>query len=315
VVGSHRVVPFEIVQSAGALAVGFGGLVYLLSGPGWGLQILAIASLLVAAAAYATAFGFTEVQQPRANFVFQSVLGFFFATAGFVVGAGAMIASVAYMALAAATLTLGQRHHRLPLVLHAGMYAIAAAIGSGLLANASLAIATSVAAGVPAPRAVALAALAILIAVAALPVRDTRERWPYVIPVARLVVAAFAIWTLAGVVVASFVTILPGSIDASQLSTLRTIVLVGSAVAAAAAGWHPAGREAAWLTYPLLLIAGMKLVFVDFIQGRPTTLFAALAVYGAALIVAPRMLRRERAGSLDPALRGEPVVGAVGHGL
>jgi hypothetical protein len=140
-----------------------------------------------------------------------------------------------------------------------------------------------------------------------------------VIPATRCVIAALATWTSAGVVVGFALTVLPaGSIDASQLSTIRTIVLVVSAIAVAATGAHPAGREAAWLTYPLLLIAGMKLVFVNFMQGRPTTLFAALAVYGAALIVAPRLLRRKAfdvAGSEDPALRRKDVVAVVGRGL
>ena len=315
VVGSHPIVPFEVVQSAGALAVAFGGLVYLLSGSSGGLQILAIVSLLVAVSAYVTAFRFTEVQRPTPNFVFQTILGFFFTVAGLAVGAGSVVASAIYVALAAVTLGLARRHDRLTLVLHAALFGIAAAIGSGLLTNATLAIVTPTAAGVASPGVIPLAALTVLLAIAALPARDTRERWRYVMPVARCVVAALGTWTAAGVIVALALAALPGSIDQSQLSTIRTIVLVASAVAVAAAGWYPAGREAAWLTFPLLLIAGMKLVFVDFLQGRPTTLFAALAVYGAALIIAPRMLRRESAGSENPALHRDNVVAAVGRGV
>jgi hypothetical protein len=319
VVGAHRLVPFEVAQSAGALAVGYGGLIYLFSGSSWGLQALAAVSLVVAGGAYATAYAFSETHRPAANFLFQSILGFFFATAGLVLGVGMDLASVGYAALAAALLSLARRHRRLTLVLHASMYAIAAVIASGLLTDATLAIAAPAAAGVAAPGFISLAVLAVLFGICALPVRDTRERWPYVIPATRCVIAALATWTSAGVVVGFALAVLPaGAIDASQLSTIRTIVLVVSAIAVAAAGAHPAGREAAWLTYPILLIAGMKLVFVDFMQGRPTTLFAALAVYGAALIVAPRLLRRKAfdvAGSADPTLRREDVVAAVGRGL
>ncbi len=300
-VGSHRVVAFEVVQSAGALAVAFGGLVYLLSGAIWGLQIFAAACVIVGVVAYAAAFRISEAQRPPANFLFHTIVGFFFVVAGVAVGAGAVVESAVYVALAAVTLALARRYHRLTLVLHATLYGTAAAVASGLLTNATLAIATPAAAGVVPPGVVPLGALAVLLALAALPVRDTRERWPYVMPAARCVVAALSTWTAAGVIVALALAALPGSVDASQLSTLRTIVLVASAVAVAAAGWYPAGREAAWLTYPLLLIAGMKLVFVDFLQGRPTTLFAALAVYGAALIVAPRLLRRDGARSVAPA--------------
>jgi hypothetical protein len=123
-------------------------------------------------------------------------------------------------------------------------------------------------------------------------------------------VAALMIWAAAGMIVAVTLAGLGGSVDASQLATLRTIVLVGSAVTAAAAGSRPSGREAAWLTYPLLLVAGLKLVFVDIMQGRPTTLFAALAVYGAALIIAPRLLRRRTA-----AVDKKEVVAAAEGGL
>ena len=201
----------------------------------------------------------------------------------------------AYVLLGAVALALARRHRRMTLALHAVCYALGAAIASGLLTTATLAIVSPAAATTGPPGAASFAALAMLFAVLVFPVGNTRERWPGVMPVARCVTAAVVVWTASGAFVAGILTVLPGALDASQLSTIKTLVLVGAAVAAAAAAVHPSGREAAWLTYPVLLIAGMKLVFVDFMQGRPTTLFAALAVYGAALIVAPRMLRRQAA--------------------
>jgi hypothetical protein len=51
-------------------------------------------------------------------------------------------------------------------------------------------------------------------------------------------------------------------------------------------------REWAWLVYPLLVLIGLKMVAQDFKYSRPATLFIALAVYGTALIVAPRLRRR-----------------------
>jgi hypothetical protein len=76
------------------------------------------------------------------------------------------------------------------------------------------------------------------------------------------------------------------------MATVRTIVLVTATLSLAAAARLAGRREAAWLVYPMLLLTGAKVVFVDFPQGRPQTLFAALASYGIALIVAPRLLRR-----------------------
>jgi hypothetical protein len=54
-------------------------------------------------------------------------------------------------------------------------------------------------------------------------------------------------------------------------------------------GLFPEGR---WLTYVVLIVGGLKLLVEDFPQGRPATLVLSLAVYGAALIVAPRWVRR-----------------------
>jgi hypothetical protein len=297
VVRAHRLIPFEVAQSAGALAVGFGGLVFLLSGSAVGLQILAVVCLLLAGGAYATAFGFSETHRPYPNFFFQSILACFFTIAGLVVGLGSTRAAIGYAALAAVTLALARRYHRSTLALHAAVYATGATVASGLVATATLAMTTPIAATVPVPGVVLIATLAVLFAAIALPVRDARERWPYLMPAVRCVAAAVATWTAGGVIVSYVLAMVPGSLDVSQLSTIRTIVLVASAIAVAAVGWRPAGREGSWLTYPLLTIAGLKLVFVDFMQGRPTTLFAALAVYGAALIIAPRMLRRPVAGS------------------
>jgi hypothetical protein len=59
-------------------------------------------------------------------------------------------------------------------------------------------------------------------------------------------------------------------------------------------GRHPRFREWGWLVYPLLVAIGLKMMTQDFKFSRPSSLFIAMALYGAALIVAPR-LRRTRA--------------------
>ena len=55
------------------------------------------------------------------------------------------------------------------------------------------------------------------------------------------------------------------------------------------------------LVYPLLIVIGLKLLFADFPQGRPQTLFVALALYGFTLIAGPRLMRRPDAPSASPA--------------
>jgi hypothetical protein len=84
-----------------------------------------------------------------------------------------------------------------------------------------------------------------------------------------------------------------GSIDAGILATIRTGVLAIAALLVAWIGRHARFREWSWLVYPLLVGIALKMVAQDFPQSRPATLFVALALYGAALIVAPRLRRRQ----------------------
>ena len=84
-----------------------------------------------------------------------------------------------------------------------------------------------------------------------------------------------------------------GSIDAGMLATIRTGVLAIAALAVAWIGRHAGFREWDWLVYPLLVGIGVKMAAQDFMHSRPATLFVALALYGAALIMAPRMRRRQ----------------------
>jgi len=84
-----------------------------------------------------------------------------------------------------------------------------------------------------------------------------------------------------------------GSMDVGLLATIRTGVLAVAALLVAWIGRHARFREWDWLVYPLLVAIGVKMVAQDFMHGRPATLFVALALYGAALIMAPRMRRRQ----------------------
>jgi hypothetical protein len=79
---------------------------------------------------------------------------------------------------------------------------------------------------------------------------------------------------------------------AGIIATLRTAALVVATLALAAAARSPRVPEAGWLVYPLLVVTGVKFLFEDFQASRPATLFLAFALYGAALILAPRLRRR-----------------------
>jgi hypothetical protein len=66
------------------------------------------------------------------------------------------------------------------------------------------------------------------------------------------------------------------------------------AVTALVLAWLGSGArfpEAAWLVYPVLVLGAVKLLAEDLPRSSAATLFVALAVYGGALIAAPRVMR------------------------
>jgi hypothetical protein len=111
----------------------------------------------------------------------------------------------------------------------------------------------------------------------------------------RLVIAVGLVWTAAGCVTGLLAPVLASSADGvvnlGALTTVRTGVLAAAALLVAWVARQDRFREWAWLVYPLLVLLGLKMVAQDFKHSRPATLFIALALYGIALIIAPRLRR------------------------
>jgi hypothetical protein len=80
-------------------------------------------------------------------------------------------------------------------------------------------------------------------------------------------------------------------------AAIRTSVLAAAAVGLAWLGGSTRLEEAAWLVYPALAGGALKLFVEDFPRSDAASLFVALAAYGGAMIVAPRLLRAQ-AGSV-----------------
>jgi hypothetical protein len=114
--------------------------------------------------------------------------------------------------------------------------------------------------------------------------------------VPRLVQSALLVGALGGVliwIVTPALAGLPGSgADAGVLATIRTGVVSVAALVLAGATRFGRLSEFGLLFYPVLVVGGLKLLTEDFRASRPSTLFIALACYGLALIVAPRLARR-----------------------
>ena len=289
---------FEVVQTAAALAVGFGGAVYVATATGSGAVALAWMNLLIGAGCYAVAFAFLGRHQGlRRNFYFYTSLGLMLVLVSTALLLTRAPLALAWSALAVAASWLALRTGRITLTSHAAVYVLAAASASGLLSAAAAALTGPAGARWPPMSPLAFVVLAALAACLVIPPpfaagMSTADRMP------RLAITIAFAWSAAASLVGPLAAALPGAIDAGVLATIRTSVLATAALVLAWAGRHERFRESGWLLYPVLAAGGMKLLVEDLPRSRPATLFIALALYGGALILAPRLTAaRSRAAS------------------
>jgi hypothetical protein len=297
-VRGRAVLPFEIAQTAVVLSLGLGGglLVSHVAGPNH--LALGLASAGVGAGCYAVAFAFVERQQAvRANFYFYTTLALVLTLAGASLLLPTPATGVVVAGLAVVATWLGRDPARLALALHGTTYAVAAAVVSGLW-GASVA---AMAAAPPPPGTLsagawtALAAPVLCLAVT----RPVPQRMG--VALSRLACAVLLVLGAGGTIIASLAPVVAGVPPSpGVLATLRTTVLATAAVLLAVAARYERGIELGWLLYPVLFIGATKLVMDDFQHSQPATLFVALAVYGAALVAAPRLVPRRKTDGGPP---------------
>jgi hypothetical protein len=288
------VIPFEVAQSIGILAIVLPCLFAFVASRPAGVFTAAAIVFAAGVAIYAVSFRMIERDAPLPNLFFYSLLALTLTAAGAVIAMPA--AAPALLAAAGLAAALAARR-RVPVVLWTQSVLLAACgmVASGLLASATAALGARSAFWIaprwPALLVLACAAGSLLIA------PQRRGALVHGIAAARLALTVLVLWAGAGVLVQALATALqplPGW-GPGWLATLRTVVAVAATLGAAYASRRDAWREAGWLTYPLLVLLGVKLLTSDVPSGRPLTLFLALAAYGVALIAAPRARRAPRA--------------------
>jgi hypothetical protein len=297
-VRGRNVIPFEVVQTAAALLVGLGGALSVTRATGSGAGALGVASLVIGAACYGVAFAFIERQQQRGrNVYFYTSLAIVLVLVGVSVLLPRAAETGVLAALAVVCSAAWSRIGRLFLLIHAAVYLVAAAIVSGAVGYDVREVIAGAGPPWPLPNSamlVVLAAAALSSWLAAMEPANDGSPWakaPRFVIVLVLVLSAGG--TLVGYLAPAIGRQPDGSIDAGVLATIRTGVLALAALAVAWIGRHARFREWDWLVYPLLVGIGVKMAVQDFMHSRPATLFVALALYGAALIMAPRMRRRQ----------------------
>jgi hypothetical protein len=294
---NERVQAFEMIQTPCAVGIGLLGALTVARGePGLARTAIAGLGLLGAAASYVAAFGILRRRSgARANVVFFASL----AVALLVAGGGAMLSGPSLVAwfggLALAAAAFGWRVAEPQLSMHAAILGFAMAWVSGTLAWAAGVWFTR---GPWVPLTAAhVATVVVAAACLAVPPRTSETTaagvQPLAVGIARFMLVVVLVAGIGGIVVWWLGPLVAGEpLDAGILASMTTIVLAASAVAVAACSRLTPCAEFRWLVYPVLVAGGLKLVADDFRHSSPATLFAALAVYGVALIIAPRILRR-----------------------
>jgi hypothetical protein len=300
-----------------AVAIGYGGAwglarkleEYGVAGSGTVLG-LGVASALLAGLLYAVAFPLVERRPARRPaYILLTVLALVLAVGGGGLLLPAAGRAAAWSVLAVAGVWAAGRWRTVTLGLQGFVYALLAAVDSGLLVDAAVAFAgdprvpAAVATGgaegwPPAWPALSPVALAVLVALgvaASLRLPAESPFWGRAARVPKLLLLGALVWAAGGAVL---IVVLPlvaplesGDAGEAMVAAVRTAFVAGVALALAWVSRYDRFREARFLAYAVLAGGAVKLVLEDLLLGRPGELFVALAVFGGALILAPRLAR------------------------
>jgi hypothetical protein len=298
IVYRHRSVnAFEIVQTLLALLAGFGGAVRVARSYGSGESLLGGAALLAAVGCYAVALAFVERREEWSrNFHFFTTLGLILALVSAGLVTGSHMQPVLWSVLGLASAVLAVRSRRITLRTHSAVYAVVAAISSGLL----LATVHAFLLGADKPwtsfDSVAYLSLATTIASYLLLAARRDGELSFGARLPDLVLSLQAAACLGGVIVSGAVAVWlnmhPGPLDAGMIAVTRTAVLAIGALILAGTSRQASIPELGWIAYFLLVVGGGKLIFEDMQIGSAAMLFPAFIMYGAALILVPKLLRQ-----------------------
>jgi hypothetical protein len=284
------------VQTAAALIVGFGGALYLTQVTGILPSVIGLLSLLLGAASYGVAVVFLDRRKDSGrNVYYYTTLALVHVIAGFVLVLGPPWLGIVFAVLAVAAAALWARYGRSFMLVHAASYLLAAGVASGALLYCLVAL-TSVQ-----PGSWTLPSIAVVVALAAgaastwLASALRKPEGDEIASALRLVII-LVFFAAATASVIGYVAPLVGGTSGGivvpgVLATITTVVLSLATLAIAWTGRKPRFHEWSWLVYPLLVAIGLKMAAQDFKYSRPATLFIAMALYGTALIVAPRLRR------------------------
>lgn len=285
--------PFEVLQGAAALALGFGGAARLVAAHGGTGAGLGVAMLVLGTLCYVVAFAFVERREgPATNFYFYCSAAFLLTLLGSRMFLGTAGRALLWCALALLASWLGRGFDRMTLRYHGAAYVWAAGLASGLLGDASRGLLGDPRGGFPPPAAAGLVAAAAALVCAGILGGDRAAHGWRRVP--HGLMAAWASFAAAGILAGMLARALAGATapaPPASVATLRTGILAVLAVVLALLARRFALVELSWLVYPVLALGGFKLLAEDVPVGHAAAVFLSFVLYGAALIAAPRLLR------------------------
>jgi len=288
---------FEFVQSVICLVVGLTSLAAVTRGMDGATEILGWSLLFTGAASYGVSFAFIDRRLGMGRrFFYYTSLGLILVIWGVRTVTDDTAAIIILSVLGIAAALAGRTNDRNTLRAHSAAYVTAAAAIAGLGAQAveTLLLPITGTGSSVAVSDVAVAAAAVTSYVVIAPIQQVESiRWPTRIPA--FILAVVALVSLASVGLGwAFEFFGHGSaVGPAWTAAIRTAILSLSAIILAGLGSRRHLFELIWLVYPLLVVTGVKLVLEDLRHGKPLALFVSFAFLGVALIVAPRLLRRQ----------------------
>jgi len=284
----------EVAQVIVVLLIAFGGFIGVSLAAPELRTTLGVLILAVTAGCYVGAYHFLrhDAERNRTFVLYSAVAAIAAIVSATLILRGPPVAII--LALAALTCSaIGNRERLVSLGVHGALYILAAAISSGLAWGTVLILWGSSPAPElwtrPAPWIVFLVSLTVML------LQPGRRDIEFERAFRRARLPATILATIASAALVVSVAfgfrseIAGGEVTASLI--LRTAVISLAAVLLALLSRKERFAQSKWLVIPFLLVAGTKLLAQDLPSGQPSVLFGSLAVFGAALIVAPRLLR------------------------
>lgn len=281
---------FDVLHAASGLGIGVGGAILVAREPGSGLGLIGALTALPALGAYlAATLRLTDRPHMLGTFHTFATFGLVALVTSLVLLLSGVSLALVSLALAVAAIAIGPQRFAGAAPLHGAVYVLTA-----LAATRALTVAAGVWLTTPSPWPTlsAIAWLTLLVTAVCATMRPAPQSdvARLITRSGRLLIAAAFVFVAGGamvMVVAPFIAGTPPA--AGILASLRTVILSLIVIALGAASRWPRTAIFARLVYPALALGGIHLLVDDFRHSEPSTLFVALALYGVALALGPRL--------------------------